>query len=121
MTTTVDPGAPTKHVVCSICDIGCQLRAESVDGGLSRILPHEDPILAANICFKGTAAPRIHNHPDRLRAALKRVGARGDDRWEQISYQQAMDEIAQRLATIVAAHGPEALAVSTSGWNTQVT
>lgn len=110
----------TKHVVCTICDIGCQLRAEAERGKVVRILPHEHPILAKNICFKGTAAPQIHNHPDRLLHPLKRVGARGENRWETISHEQALDEIAERLATIVAAHGPEALAVSTSNWNTAV-
>ena len=29
-----------KHVVCTICDIGCQFRAEAKNGQLSRILPH---------------------------------------------------------------------------------
>ena len=111
----------TKHVVCTICDIGCQLRAETKDGRLSRILPHDNPLLARNICYKGVAAPHIHNHADRLRTPLKRVGERGADRWEEISYQQAMGEIAERLADVVDTHGPEAFAVSTSGWNTQTT
>ena len=110
-----------KHVVCTICDIGCQFRAEATDGQLSRILPHENPLLAGNICFKGVAAPHIHNHADRLRTPLKRVGERGQDQWEEISYEQAMDEIADRLEGIVDQYGPEAFAVSTSGWNTQTT
>ena len=66
----------TKHVVCTICDIGCQLRAETKDGRLARILPHDNPLLARNICYKGVAAPHIHNHADRLRTPLKRVGER---------------------------------------------
>ncbi len=112
--------SPAKHVVCSICDIGCQLRATTDgDGKLHKILPHEDPFQAGNICFKGTAAPQIHHHPDRLRTALKRVGARGEDRWEEISHDQAIAEIAERLKAVIAEHGPEAWAVSTSGWNTQ--
>ena len=111
----------TKHVVCTICDIGCQLRAEAEDGEVTRILPHENPLLAGNICYKGVAAPQIHNHPDRLRVPLKRVGERGEDQWEEISYEQAMDEIAERLSGVIEAHGPEAFAVSTSGWNTQTT
>lgn len=111
----------TKHVVCTICDIGCQMRAVTKDGKLDKILPHENPLLARNICYKGTAAPQIHNHPDRLRVPLKRVGERGDDRWEEISYEQAMDEIAERLQSVVDRYGPEAFAVSTSGWNTQTT
>ena len=122
MTATVDPKPQTdRHVVCTICDIGCQLRAEVEDGKLKKILPHENPLLARNVCFKGTAAPQIHNHPDRIRVPLKRVGERGEDRWEEISYELAMDEIAEKLRGIVDTHGPEALAVSTSGWNTQVT
>ncbi|MDG2048643.1 MAG: molybdopterin-dependent oxidoreductase, partial [Myxococcota bacterium] len=103
----------TKHVVCSICDIGCQLRAVQEDGRVTRILPHDNPLLAPNICFKGVAAPQIHNHPDRLRTPLKRVGERGADRWEEISYAQAMDEIAERLSKIIGQHGPESFAVST--------
>jgi anaerobic selenocysteine-containing dehydrogenase len=91
------------------------------DGKLSQVIAHDNPMLAKNICFKGTAAPDIHNHNDRIRKPLKRVGARGEDRWEEISYEQAMDEIAERLAGIVEEHGAESMAVSTSGWNTQTT
>ncbi len=111
----------TKYSVCTICDIGCQLRTEAEDGKVTRVIAHDNPMLANNICFKGVAAPSIHNHPDRLRVPLKRVGKRGEDKWEETSYEQAMDEIAERLQTVVAEYGPEGFAVSTSGWNTQTT
>ncbi len=114
-------GAEAKYSVCSICDIGCQVRTEVKDGQVSRVIAHDNPMLANNICFKGVAAPSIHNHPDRLRKPLKRVGERGEDKWEVISYEQAMDEIAERLKKVVNQYGPESFAVSTSGWNTQVT
>ena len=81
------------YSVCTICDIGCQLRTESVDGRVDRVIAHDNPVLAKNICFKGTAAPHIHNHPDRLREPLKRVGERGKDNWEEISYEQALSLI----------------------------
>ena len=67
----------TGYSVCTICDIGCQLRATSVDGRLTEIKRHDSPAVARNICYKGTVAPKIHNHEDRLRVPLKRVGARG--------------------------------------------
>ncbi len=111
----------TKYSVCSICDIGCQVRTEAENGKVTRVIAHDNPMLAKNICFKGVAAPRIHNHEDRLTKPLKRVGERGEDKWEEISFEQAMDEIAERLKKIVGEYGPEALAVSTSGWNTQTT
>ncbi len=113
--------ANTKYSVCTICDIGCQLRTEAKHGRVERVVAHDNPMLAKNICFKGTAAPDLHNHADRLRVPLKRVGERGEDRWQQISYEQAMDEIAERLQGVVDRYGPEAFAVSTSGWNTQTT
>ena len=111
----------TKYSVCTICDIGCQLRSEAEGGKVTRVIAHDNPMLASNICFKGVAAPSIHNHADRIRTPLKRVGARGEDKWEAISYEQAMTEIAERLKTVVDEYGPESFAVSTSGWNTQTT
>ena len=111
----------TTYSVCTICDIGCQLRTEARDGKVSRVIAHDNPMLAKNICFKGVAAPRIHNHKDRLTKPLKRVGERGEDKWEEISFEQAMDEIAERLKKVTDEYGPEAFAVSTSGWNTQTT
>ena len=69
------------YSVCTICDIGCQLRTESIAGRVDRVIAHDNPMLAKNICLKGTAAPHIHNHPERLRAPLKRVGERGKYNW----------------------------------------
>ena len=109
------------YSVCTICDIGCQLRLVSQDGKVDRVLAHDHPGLAKNICYKGVAAPDIHNHAERIRAPLKRIGGRGEDRWIEIPYEQAMDEIAERLKAIVERYGPESFAVSTSGWNTQST
>ena len=96
----------TGYSICSICDIGCQVRTESEDGRVTRVIAHDNPLLAKNICFKGVAAPSIHNAPDRLRVPLKRVGERGENRWQEISYEQAMDEIAERLKKVVDEYGP---------------
>ena len=57
------------------------------------------------------AAPEIHNHADRLRVSLKRAGARGEDKWQEISYEQALDEIAERLQGIVEKYGAESFAI----------
>ena len=80
MTTTPEANVRTGYSICSICDIGCQLRTTAKDGQVERIQAHDSPALARNICYKGTAAPHIHNHADRLRVPLKRVGERGADR-----------------------------------------
>ncbi|MEM6710364.1 MAG: molybdopterin-dependent oxidoreductase [Pseudomonadota bacterium] len=56
-----------------------------------------------------------------MRKPLKRVGERGANQWAEIDYAEAMDEITERLTRVVDRYGPEAFAVSTSGWNTQST
>lgn len=75
------------YSICSICDIGCQVRTEATGGKVTRVIAHDNPLLAKNICFKGVAAPSISNADDRLRVPLKRMGERGDNRWEEISYE----------------------------------
>ena len=48
---------------------------------------------------------------EQLLHPLKRVGERGENRWEQIPWDRALDEIAAKLAELKAAHGPETLAL----------
>ncbi len=55
------------------------------------------------------------DHPQRINFPMKRVGARGSDSWERISWAQALDEIASRLDALKAAHGPETLSTSIGG------
>ncbi|MBW1937049.1 MAG: molybdopterin-dependent oxidoreductase, partial [Deltaproteobacteria bacterium] len=53
-------------------------------------------------------------HPARLNYPLKRSGARGENKWQKITWEQAFEEIASRMKEIIAKHGPEAIA-TTSG------
>jgi anaerobic selenocysteine-containing dehydrogenase len=50
--------------------------------------------------------------PLRLKYPLKRVGERGEGKWKRISWDQAFDEIAEKLKNIIANHGPESIAAS---------
>jgi anaerobic selenocysteine-containing dehydrogenase len=63
------------------------------------------------LCVKATPALELHDHPDRLNRPLKRVGRRGEGAWEEIGWEQALDEIAGKLASIRDREGPEALAL----------
>jgi anaerobic selenocysteine-containing dehydrogenase len=69
-----------------------------------------NPTNSGMLCVKATATLELHNHPDRVNHVLKRVGRRGEGRWEQIEWDQAMDEIAGKLGGIREQYGPEALA-----------
>ena len=47
--------------------------------------------------------------PDRLLHPMRRVGRKGEGRFERISWDEALDEIAARLGAVIASHGPQAI------------
>ncbi len=110
----------TRPVVCSSCDNFCPVEAKIVDGQVVKVAARKDPFLKDVICVKGAYAPKSFAHPDRLKHPLKRVGERGGNQWARVSWDEALDDIAERLLKIVKTHGSEALAVATSHWNTTV-
>jgi anaerobic selenocysteine-containing dehydrogenase len=66
------------------------------------------------LCAKGKAAPEIAVHADRLRYPLKRTGAKGaaDPGWERISWDEALNAVADRLGALARVHGAESVAFS---------
>ena len=51
----------------------------------------------ATVCIKGATIPDVMYHPNRLLYPLKRVGARGEGKWQRISWDEALDTIAGRI------------------------
>ena len=58
------------------------------------------------------------DHPDRINYPLKRVGERGGGRWRQVSWEEALDDIAERLTHLKARYGAETLATAIGGPHT---
>jgi len=114
----VREGVTTKRAICQACDIACSVVTESKKGRVVRVRSSDNPIFRDHICMKGIVAPKGLANPNRLIKPLKRVGERGSGEWEEVSWEEAMSDIGARLKTIIAEHGPEAWAVSTSQWNT---
>ena len=51
-------------------------------------------------CFKGRVSADRLTHPDRLKVPLKRIGERGEGKWQRISWEQALGETAESLLKI---------------------
>ena len=103
-----------KSVVCTSCDGFCPVAAKVDNGQVVKIATRDHPLFKDVLCMKGAYAPKAFAHPDRLMHPLKRLGARGDNHWQQVSWDQAMDDIAERLQKVVTEHGPEGFAVAAS-------
>lgn len=106
------PGDGEFRSVCRGCHGGCGARVTVAGGRVVRVRPDPDtPFNRGQMCVKGLAAPELMYHPDRLTAPLRRVGPRGGGRWETVSWDQALGEIAARLDAIRREAGPEAIAL----------
>lgn len=99
---------------CTQCRSRCGCVAVVEDGRLTGIEPLPGHPTGDKLCPKGRAAPELVYHADRLTRPLRRTNPKGaaDPGWQPISWDEALDEIARRLADISAAHGPEQVAFS---------
>jgi Tat-targeted selenate reductase subunit YnfE len=67
-------------------------------------------------CLRGRSIRRRINHPERLNYPMKRVGLRGEGKFERISWDEALDTIARSLKNTVEKYGNEAVYINyTSG------
>lgn len=67
-------------------------------------------------CLRGRSIRRRINHPDRLNYPMKRVGKRGEGKFERITWQEALDTISDSLKNTVEKYGNEAVYINyTSG------
>jgi len=98
----------TVQTLCRMCDDRCGIDVRVEDGCVLDISGNAaHPWSRGRLCVKARAAVDTVNHPDRLLRPLKR---RGED-WEELSLEQALDEIAERLQAIIAREGARSVSV----------
>ncbi|WID94547.1 molybdopterin-dependent oxidoreductase [Bosea vestrisii] len=97
---------------CTLCRSRCG-SITLVDGDrMVGVEPRADHPTGGALCAKGRAAPEMVHSPKRLRRPLRRLSAKGEIpvRWAEIGWDEALDEIAQRLLAIRSESGAEAVA-----------
>jgi anaerobic selenocysteine-containing dehydrogenase len=69
----------------------------------------EHPYNEGRLCSKGLAVKQLVYNPDRLLYPMKRIGQRGEGKWQRISWDEALDTIANKLNEIKAKEGAQAV------------
>jgi anaerobic selenocysteine-containing dehydrogenase len=96
----------TVHKTCNLCEAGCGLLVEVDDNRVVRIRADEDdPISRGHICPKAMALQEVQLDPDRVRRPLRRT----QQGWQEISWDEALDEAASNLARIQLRDGDDAV------------
>ena len=104
--------AATLHSVCALdCPDACSLLINVDETGRgSRLRGNPDhPITQGFLCGKVARYLEREYSPDRLLYPLRRVGAKGEGRFERLGWDSALDLIAERLQAVAREFGPEAI------------
>ena len=100
--------AEEKVTFCRICEPLCGMVATVEDGKLVKLRPDADnPLSKGYACPKGIAMAEVQNDPDRVTHPLKRNAA---GEFERVSWDEALDDIGDRLGRILDERGPGAVA-----------
>lgn len=103
MTETEHRHHRTCHLCEAMCGVEIRVRGQEI---LSVRGDEQDPFSRGHICPKALGIKDVHEDPDRIRQPLRRT-ANG---WEEISWDEALDEVARRLVTIQREHGMDSVA-----------
>lgn len=98
---------------CILCAQNCGLEVLVEDNRIVKVRPDkENPRSEGYVCRKGLSIAHYQHHSDRLKHPLKRIG----DQFIPIPWDQALDEIAEKLRSITGEHGPRSLAFIRGGF-----
>jgi anaerobic selenocysteine-containing dehydrogenase len=102
--------------MCGVCPSGCGVNVHLVDGKIERLTPLKNHP-AGIVCPRGLRAKEIVYSPDRILYPQKRVGERGENLFERITWDEAYGIIVANLRRIAEEFGPEAAAIYTGRGN----
>ncbi len=92
-------GAKESTTVCNFCSCGCGIICHVRDGKLVNLEGDPDHVINRGaLCSKGAAMVATHASDQRLRVPLYR--APGADRWQEISWDEALDRLARRIKAV---------------------
>jgi anaerobic selenocysteine-containing dehydrogenase len=105
VTRTIGWSGPGCHSQCGLLVYSQGNRVLKVEGD------PETPYSEGRLCLRCLALPKVVHHPDRLTYPLKRVGERGEGKWERISWEAAYTLIEEKTRQIKTQFGPESIVV----------
>ena len=104
-------GARKVPGMCQLCSTVCGIVGYVKNERLIKIEGNpNDPNSRGHLCARGHAGLNHLYHPERLLFPLKRVGKRGEGKWKRISWDDALDEIAEKLKAVRESGHPEEFA-----------
>ena len=107
-----------EHVysICGMCTVRCPIQVEVEDGKVTYIQgnPHAGGI-EGSLCPRGAAGTALTYDSERPQGPLIREGARGEGKWKSVSWDEALDYVAEKLTAIQEKYGRDSVLFSDRG------
>ncbi|WP_337866102.1 molybdopterin-dependent oxidoreductase [Ignavibacterium sp.] len=101
---------------CDLCFWKCGAIAYVKDGELWKLEGNPlDPLSKGRLCPRGTGGVGAHYDEERLKAPLIRKSLRGEEKWVEVTWDEAFDFIANKMNKIKIEYGPESVALFSHG------
>jgi formate dehydrogenase major subunit len=99
-------GSRKVNTICTYCSVGCGIEAEVHNGvWVRQNIAADHPVSRGSHCCKGAGAIDMVTNPKRLKHPMKKVGGK----WIIIGWEQAIDEIGDKLLALRHNNGPDVL------------
>lgn len=93
---------------CVYCGVGCQMDVGTQNGRVVAVRPAMDsPVNRGHLCVKGRYAFEFNHADDRITSPMLREG----DDWRDVSWDEALDHVAEKLTAILSRDGADAIGV----------
>jgi anaerobic selenocysteine-containing dehydrogenase len=97
---------------CKGCHGGCGVLVTVEDGVITHIEGDPDRPTKGTMCAKGLSSIQHIDNPYRLKYPLKRIGKKGEGKWQRISWDEALDIIEEKVKDSIEKYGPSSIAIS---------
>jgi len=104
-------GKKVIQTTCKSCHGGCGVLVTVENGLITYIEGNPKSPMRGTMCAKGLASIQHINHPGRLVYPMKRVGNRGEGRWQRISWNEALDAVANKIKGYIEKYGANSVAI----------
>jgi thiosulfate reductase/polysulfide reductase chain A len=115
-----DPDTNGDRIVPSFCELcfwKCGILAHVKNGRVTKIKGNpKDPLSNGHLCPRGAGGTGLLYDPDRLKKPMIRTGSRGSQVFEEVSWDAALNEVAENFERIKDRYGPSALALFSHGY-----
>ncbi len=116
------PGSPSSagrsscFSLCGMCAVRCPIEVQVEDGQVRWLQGNaRDAAMGTSLCPKGAAGVAFQADDERPQRPMIRAGVRGEGRWREVSWNEALDYVAERLAKVRDRLGARAIVLSDRG------